>query len=687
MSSAVTDYSTTIHADLTWCLSQARAQVVRPISQWVEDELIIPNGPFRGERFRHRRHPASRLWFEAIDRREWNRFAATGPTQNGKTLMCYVAPIMYHLFELRETVIIGLPTMAMAQDKWMEDMLPAIEASRYADLLPLKGEGSRGGQVKRAITFRNGVNLRFMSGGGGDKQRAGYTGRVLAVTETDGMDEPGETSREADKIEQLEGRTMAYGANKRVYLECTVSIETGRIWQEISQGTDSRIARPCPHCHVYVTPEREHLIGWADAETELEAAEKATWSCPACAMPWTEKQRVEAAEHAVLVHRGQKVQKNGRVVGDLPQTKTLGFRWSAIDNPFATAADLGAEEWRARHSHDRDNADKKMLQFRWATPYAPPTVELTALDPDDLARRKHTWKKGAIPDDCVCVSAGVDTGKHRLHWVVLAFRSSGSVSVIEYGEQPTRSKDVGIVRGLRDALAELRGYFLGGWRDATGKAWSPAQVWIDSGYHEHKIPVYEFCRMANEGLQVGQEVYRPTKGYGEAQRGMTPYRAPTQKGDIVRYIGAEFDFRWQRAERILLVHANSDYWKSQVHQAMAMADEEPGSIQLYDAPSPDEHFNYAAHITAEVQREEFVPGRGEVIVFRRVKRENHYLDATYLGLAAGNFALAEMERQRNESKRKSWFSQPSKPEPRSRPAAAASRSTPGAAVADGWESS
>jgi hypothetical protein len=58
------------------------------------------------------------------------------------------------------------------------------------------------------------------------------------ITETDGMDESGEGSREADKIEQLEGRTLAYGSAKRIYLECTFSIETGRINREITTGTN-----------------------------------------------------------------------------------------------------------------------------------------------------------------------------------------------------------------------------------------------------------------------------------------------------------------------------------------------------------------------------------------------------------------------------------------------------------------
>ena len=646
---AVTDYNPTLHDDLTWCLSQCRSQVVRPIAQWVEDELIVPNGPYRGERFRHRRHPASRLWFEALGDPHWNRFAASGPTQNGKTLMCYVAPVMYHLFEMRETVIIGLPTMAMAQDKWTEDLLPAIEASRYASLLPIAGEGSRGGLVKRAIQFRNGVTLRFMSGGGGDKQRAGYTSRVLAVTETDGMDESGETSREADKIEQLEGRTRAYGSTKRVYLECTVSIESGRIWQEITRGSDSRIFRECVHCGAWVCPERDHLVGWRDAETELEAAERAAWACGACGELWTDEQRCAAARSAVLVHRGQKVLPGGQVVGEVPQTRTLGFRWSAIDNPFASTADLGAEEWRASRALDRENAEKKQRQFIWCLPWVPPAVELTPLLPDEVARRTTELRRGIVPPDTVGIAVGIDTGKQRLHWHAAAIRQDGSVHVIEYGEQITNAGEVGTLRGLVDALTALHAYFSAGWQDETGKLWTPQQVWIDSGWHEHRTAVYQFCQVVNAGRDLGQEIYRPMKGHGERQRSTTRYIAPRSKGNDVRYIGREYDLRFQKEERILLVHVNSDYWKSELHQRLAMASSEPGAMTLYHAASPREHTEYSEHITAESQREQWIPGRGEVIVWERLRRNNHYLDAGYISLAAGDFIRSECERMKLEA--------------------------------------
>ncbi len=95
-------------------------------------------------------------------------------------------------------------------DKWRENILPVIEQSRYRDLLPRQGSNSRGGKVE-SLQLRNGASLKFLSGGGSDKSRAGFTARVVVVTETDGMDRPGNASRESDKITQLEARTRAYG--------------------------------------------------------------------------------------------------------------------------------------------------------------------------------------------------------------------------------------------------------------------------------------------------------------------------------------------------------------------------------------------------------------------------------------------------------------------------------------------
>lgn len=621
-------------------LARARARVRRPISQWMEEEIWLPNGPFAGLRYRHFRHPVSSIWFDEIDSGRWVRFAASAPQQQGKTLMCYIGPVLYHVFELGETVGIGLPDMNMANDKWLEDFLPVIEASRYRDLLPVRGEGSQGGQVKRAIRFRNGATLRFFSGGGSDKKRAGFTTRVVAITETDGMDSPGEHSREADKIEQIEGRTRAFGrTGKRVYLECTVSIEKGRIWQEIKNGSDSKLVRPCPYCGHFVSPEREHLVGWQLAESEGQAADLAHWICPECEHPWTESDRKNASQDIQLVHRGQEITPEGEIVGVMPNTQTLGFRWSAIDNPFVTAADLGAEEWLADRAADHENAEKKMRQFVWAIPYEPPDVDLTPLEPEAVRKRTCALKKGVAPEDCFGITVGIDTGKYWLHWFAIAWTLMRG-HVIDYGKQSVPSQTMGVRKALIDSLANLKSYFDAGWMGQ-----SPRQVWVDAHYSEHTDAVYEFCRLANTGRKIGTEIYRPSIGYGEGQRRLERYFAPKEINKEVRYVGPSYHFALSQRAMGFVVHLDANAWKSELHQRLSMPADERGAIVFYEAADAREHFEVSQHLTAEKQVEQFVEGKGEVIVWDRIRRQNHYLDAAYSSVASGNFVQALMQRK------------------------------------------
>src|SRR5690606_35925468 len=127
---------TPTHGELSWLLRQARPRPIRSMRQFAEQGGVIPDGPFAGRHFRCSRPPYTGLWFDAVDSGRWTRCVATGPTQSGKTLSCFVIPLLYHLFEFGETVICGLPDLGMAADKWRVDILPAIEQSRYRDQLP-----------------------------------------------------------------------------------------------------------------------------------------------------------------------------------------------------------------------------------------------------------------------------------------------------------------------------------------------------------------------------------------------------------------------------------------------------------------------------------------------------------------------------------------------------------------------
>ncbi|HUX16279.1 MAG TPA: terminase gpA endonuclease subunit, partial [Phycisphaerae bacterium] len=503
--------------ELAWYVRASRAPRLRTMREFAEQEIVLPDGPFEGRRFRVDRQPYTGLWLDAIAGGGWTRFASTGPSQSGKTLLTAVLPVLYHLFEIGETVIFGLPDMDMARDKWEGSLRPVIERTRYRELIPRSGAGSRGGIVTK-INFRNGASLRFMSGGGGDKARAAFTSRVLVVTEVDALDVSSSTSHEADKLKQLEARTRAYGARRRIYLECTVSTEEGRIWQEYQGGTASRIVLPCPHCAAWVSPEREHLHGWQEAATAIDARQQAAFACPACGKPWTDAQRIEANQAGRLVHRGQEIGPDGAIHGTPTPTETLGFRWSAVNNLFNTPGDLGADEWRAQRERDEENAEKELDQFVWCRPHQPPRWDATPLDAHVLRRRYGVSRKGFVPDGSDLLTLAVDLGKRVGWWSVYAWSYRGQQGdqqgltgqVIDYGTLEVAGDTMDEDRAVLAALRDFRDdWTLRGWASPDGTPRLPDQVWIDAGYQPEAV--YAFIRESDPGR------FRPCVGLGVGQ--------------------------------------------------------------------------------------------------------------------------------------------------------------------------
>lgn len=610
--------------------------------RFVEEELVIPTGPFAGRRFRCDRQPFTGLWFDAIDSGRWRRFAHSGGVQGGKTLNGSVAPLMYHLFEVGEKVIYGVPTLDMVRDKWLEDILPAIQASRYRDLLPRSGEGSRGGNVESRVTFGNGATLKFMTGGSGDKGRAGFTSRVVVVTEVDGMDTAGGGSREADKITQLEARTTAFGDRARVYLECTVSTEAGRIWQEIVQGTDSRIALRCPFCRAYVTPERQHLVGWQDAPDLAAAKDRARLACPGCGETWDDGDRRDANADAVLVHRGQKIDAAGAVTGDAPRTETLGFRWTAANNLLLSLGYVAAKEWRAARDPDAENSDTACRQFLWTLPREDAAGDGTKLDAHAIAARVTGDPRGRVPSGAERVVVAVDVGKWRCHWVALALFEDGRRHAVEYGQLQVPSDELGQEAALTTALREFRdGALADGWESDAGRV-TPDVVLADSGWLTETV--YGFCRESPGWF--------PAKGFAAAQY-RRPYRAPRGKDRTVAFVGDGYHLVRMPAKGVRLFDCNADRWKSAVHDGLLVPPAAAGAITLYKAAAAD-HLTLGKHLTAERQTRSFEAGVGEVVAWEALSRNNHYFDAFGLALVAAAYAAAAERRDEGGEKR-TWF--------------------------------
>lgn len=600
-----------------------RAPRIRTMREFVEQELILPSGQHEGRKFKCERNPFTRLWFDEVDSGRWKRHVATGPTGSGKTIIGFVAPILYHLFEIGETVLCGLPNLDIVKDKWSEDLLPAIERSRFRELLPRLGQGSRGGDVKR-VQFRNGATLRFMTGGGGDKSRAHFHCRILVVTETDGLDEVGGGSRETDKLKQLEARVSSF-PNSRSFFECTVSTEHGRTWQEYQNGTQSRVAIRCPYCEAFVTPEREHLIGWKEASDPIQAAENTRMVCPSCGHQWGDLDRDAANRECRLVHAGQMIE-SGHVAGAPPRTDTFGFRWTAANNLLIPMGIYGQREFKATREKDEVRAETEMRQFVWALPSEPQAIDLTGLDWQLIVKRTTGEAKGYIPDDAEHVVIGIDVGKRLCYWEALAIRRDGSPHVFDYGRIEVASDDIGEDRALLAALRDFREQFCNrGWQSKFGPRCPDVQM-VDAGYLQEIV--FEFCR------ESGPD-WIPVKGFGFDQR--RDYTDPRKKDDRVSFVGDGYYISRLPSKRIRLCHVDADRRKSWFHARLQTPMGHPGALTLYDG-LPSEHTSIAKHYTAERQEEIFVPGKGKITVFKVLHRNNHWLDAGAIAGVAAHYA-------------------------------------------------
>jgi phage terminase large subunit GpA-like protein len=619
------------HQELSHFLRAAIAPELRGMRRFATEEIVIPEGRFEGQKLRIERQPYTGLLFDEIDSGRWHRFAFTGPVQSGKTLNASVIPVCYHLFERRETIVFGIPSMDMAGDKWRLELLPVIQRSRYRNLIPDHGLGSRGGQFE-SITFKNGATLKFISGGGGDEKRSGFTTRVLIITEADKLDETSESSREADKVTQLEARTLSNDWGQAVtYMECTTSIEEGRIWQEYQRGSASRIFCPCPGCKTYVHPTRECLQGWQEAADEIEAQALAHWACPECGQRWTDADRVAMNLACRLVHKGQSIDPDGVISGDLPRTKTLGFRWDAFNNLFWTTGTIGAREWRASHDlRDLENAERELRQFWWALPALPPGSDVLPLTEGGLLDRvAKNRPRGVAPAWTDLITVGVDLGKFLAHWTAIAWKLDGTSHVLDYGRFEVPTDHMGVENAIYNALSEFADTIRAGWQIAVTPA---RQVVIDARYNGKTV--YAFIDKMSKSGQKG--VFRASLGYGASEEKFKTYRPAKHVSANVRFVGDGYHIAWLEDVRQQVAEVNGDQWKSFLHGRLTTPLDMPGAMTIF-AAMPSEHLAFFKHLTAEKETHEFVVDKGFVTRWVRKHRKNHWLDSTYMNGPAAHW--------------------------------------------------
>lgn len=591
--------------------------------EFAEQELVLADGPRKGTKFSIDFMPFSGLILDEYTRRFYRRFFLTGPAQGAKTLLGFIAPTMYHLFEEEENVILGAPSTVLGLQIYQTRLLPSIRASRYGEQLPTSGGGSRGGKSIEII-FRKGQVLRIMGGGGGDQQRSSHPAKIVSMTEVDKMGTAGEASQETNPVNQLETRTDAFSTAATIYGECTMSVEEGRINREVfRRGTGTALYFPCPFCRIPVPLEREHFHGWEEAANILEARARAHFVCPRCGSPWSEADRMVALRSPILVHKSQEVNEEGKVVGDPPPTDTFGLRWTALASPLRTMADIAAKEYVAANGNDEDV--KGLWQFVWARPYSGEGVDITKVDAERVLRKIVGHARGVVPPETAALTLGIDVGKYKIWWTLYAWTKAATGHLVDFGEIS--------VEGQRKdetnphlILESLRGF-----RETRIKpGWGgrrPDLTLLDSGYENYDV-IYPFVQ------ESGQGEYFASKGFGSTIKGRAWHES--QNSTTTREIGNNWRATLQAAG-LVLIEVHSDYWKGQVHDGYAAVVGAPGSITILNAPATEKSVkDLANQITAERRYVERPEGKEAVVLWVVESRRNHYLDTSVLSRVAAD---------------------------------------------------
>ena len=593
----------------------------RTMRQWAEQEFYIPEGDFQGTRFRPETQPAHALWLDEVDSGNWLEHYLIAGAQGGKSVAAFLIPTLYHLFELNQTVICGVPILDLVSDKWLLELLPAIEASRYRDLLPAVGQGSKGG-VGNLIRFRNGPVLRFMTGGGSDKTRSSFTAPVLVVTEAEGFGQISESSDErVTPLDQLRERTAAFGSRARRYFECTLTTESGVMWQAHQTGSGGVVVFPCVACGKMIHPERDHLIGWHEAQTELRAKEQGRWSCPECGRVLEEHERKASLRQARILHRGQSLE-NGVVVGPAPETQNLTVRFGASANTFREPGLIAVDEWKIKYQMNAEAGEAKARALSVWTYAVPAKDDAVLVDPLDVQRllvRLDKHQRGFCPADTWLLTGGVDIRKTQLHWFVIGWTERGP-RLVDFGIERVPSGDMPIRDAILSAGEAVQDIFLAGFPiEGTEDNLSVSRVLADAGWQTDEV----------EELCSKDDAWMPAMGFGTGMLRERKYNKPKNERSA-RIIGNGWHIAEVRGR--LLVELNANQQKSVLHKSLTVDPESPHALLFCDA-SPQDLREMVYELTAEEQKDRWKPGIGVVTEWKQIRKRNHFLDAAYLAVS------------------------------------------------------
>jgi phage terminase large subunit GpA-like protein len=447
------------------------------IDEWAERSVILPRsvaaeaGPISIERT-----PYLREILHAARDPDVEEITLMFSTQVAKTTFGIILAL-YHLAEDPWPVLWVAPksddAVSINTDRFQRIINESPDLQRHLS-------GAAHEMTRDAIRFPGAV-LWFASA----NSPSDLASRSIAILILDEMDKFQQfAGREASPIDLARERTRTYG-NRKIIKTSTPTTQHGLIYQEYLKSDRRRYHVPCLHCghyQVLVMGGRDPGapgIHWPVEERDPEKVlthRLAWYECGGCHGRITDMQRPEMLRRGLWVPHGCAVGPGGKLEGEHPPRRLLGYHLNALYSPWLDWSRIAAEFLRSKdYPASLMNFRNSWLAEIWED-------KASELKVDHVRARVGPWETGTVPVGARALTAGVDVQQDCLWYVVRAWGPHCESWLVR--------------AGLLQGFAQLEGVLFKTNFTITGTQ-NPVPmttVFIDSGYAERQAEVYDYCR-------------------------------------------------------------------------------------------------------------------------------------------------------------------------------------------------
>lgn len=454
-------------------------------SEWVENNLIFPDGPYSGQPMRL--FEFQKEMIDVVKERK-KKIVMMTSAQIGKTTI--LNGVLFYKSATDPGNAGVLQSTGKETTQWLSGKIrPMIDASEEMQKIVTDKNDRNTVNNTSQIQLRNGGFWYFMSLNSPSHLR----GKTLPLLLLDEVDAVETDTEEGNPIMIAEQRATTFGDDARVFICSTPTGRYGAINTQYETSDKRKYHVPCPKCG------HSHELVWENVKFEwikqdgksIPDPNSAFIQCPMCEHKITEGERARA------IKKGEWIQTN-------PESNVVGFHVSRLYSPMSSIKSVVEDFKQAFQTFS--------LSTFYNTVLGLPFDDLNEeLESSKLEALKTDISIRNIPEDTMFITAGVDQQQDRLE-ITLMGHNEKTVYILDHRSFMTMNAEVIDSPAYKELLAYVRAPF----KTPSGRKVPVAWVNVDSSNGRATKTIYRFCSQwtnlkAIKGASSVDAPYVPTK--------------------------------------------------------------------------------------------------------------------------------------------------------------------------------